>query len=255
MIAVEAVLGVVEEKLPFRVRRGELSGACHRDRGVALAEMRHDSAFRLLATGLEHAAAVIRDSAGEAGEPGGAHPGDESAPAIADDADATCRRRNVARRGNVGESRLGAGPRLELATARDIFRGVADIEAALVSVEERRRDRHIAICREALANRTDVAVHPEDLLHDDQPAARLALPRRIGAVCRHAKPVRGGQVYPLAHRSFLLCIPGITHDIMLRAALALRPSPSPGPHPCPLSRWERGTSCAPSARGSDSPMG
>src|SRR5258708_31716403 len=45
LIAVEAVLGIVEEELRFRMRRGELARARHRDRRIALAEMRHQPAL------------------------------------------------------------------------------------------------------------------------------------------------------------------------------------------------------------------
>src|SRR5438552_4431922 len=208
LIAVEAVLGVVEEELRFRMRCGEMPRARHRDRGIALAEMRHERALGLLAPSLEDSAAVVRDRAGESGQPGSAHPGDESTPAVYDNADATGGSDGVGRRRDIGQRHLGGGSGLELATARDILRRVTDIEVALIAIEQRRRDGHVTIGREAAADAADVAVDAEDLLGNDQSPAWLALPRRIGTIRRQPKPVGGGQLHPLAHRSFLLEVPG-----------------------------------------------
>jgi len=73
------------------------------------------------------------------------------------------------------ELRTKSRPRVESRVRR-----VADVEALLRAVEHRRRDRHVAVGGIAVGDVLDVAVHAEDLLDDDDGAARF--PRRIGAV-------------------------------------------------------------------------
>src|ERR1700758_3179730 len=85
LVAVEAVLGIVEEDVDFRMRLLEAAHACDGDRGVALPEVSHDGALRLFIDRFDHAAAVVADRAGKAVEPRRRHPGHEATPAIADD--------------------------------------------------------------------------------------------------------------------------------------------------------------------------
>ena len=58
------------------------------------------------------------------------------------------------------------------------FGVVADVEAFLDVVEDRRRDREIALGRELVGDRADMRVDAEDLLHDDDAAARAC---RLGS--------------------------------------------------------------------------
>src|SRR5437667_4347934 len=158
LIAVEAVIGGIHEDLRFRVRSRELLYAGDGKHRIALAEMRHERAFGLLVAGVEYPVAIVREGTGESGRARGTHPDDEAAPAIADDADAAGGGRRVAGRGDIVQSRTGARPRLELATARDVLRRIADIELALVTVEQRRRDRDVAIRCKSVADGADVAI-------------------------------------------------------------------------------------------------
>src|SRR5438105_4961640 len=76
LIAVETVIGGVDEHLDIRVRRGKSLDAIDRDHRVPLAEVRHHRAFWLLVARLEHAAAIVGNGAGEAAFAAGTHPGD-----------------------------------------------------------------------------------------------------------------------------------------------------------------------------------
>jgi hypothetical protein len=112
------------------------------------------------------------------------------------------------RAGDVGKRLVDGDPPSDFATTRDIVRGVAQIDSMLVPLEERRRDRKITISGEAVADAADMRIHPEDLLGNDQPAARLA--RWVGSIgdaleadpcARHrmALPVRRRQLsHPVA---------------------------------------------------------
>src|SRR5262249_26962413 len=86
LVAVEAMICSVNEHLHLRVGLGELPHAGDGYGLIALAEMREHRAARTLAHRIEHAAAVIRHGAGEPLQTASAHPGDETAPAIADHA-------------------------------------------------------------------------------------------------------------------------------------------------------------------------
>ena len=87
--------------------------------------------------------------------------------------------------------------RLQLPPARDVVGQVAQVDARLDPVEERRGDRDVALRGVALADAPDVAVDAEDLLHDDQPAARGAL--RLRSPCRDLRAVGSGQFDPASH--------------------------------------------------------
>ena len=62
----------------------------------------------------------------------------------------------------------------------DLVGRIAGFEIAHEAVEHRGRDRDIAERGETIADRADVMVDAENLLHHDQAALRLAL--RIGAI-------------------------------------------------------------------------
>jgi hypothetical protein len=79
----------------------------------------------------------------------------------------------------------------------DVLRRVAQVDAALAAVEERGRDHRVAVLGEAFADALDVTVDAEDLLRDDDAAARLAF--GIGAVGRELEPVAGRQFDDFTH--------------------------------------------------------
>src|SRR5215470_12554424 len=113
LIAVETVLGtVVHEYLDLAVRGLELAHAVDGNRRVPLAEVRHHGALRMLIGCLRYAPAVVGDGATEAVEPCRRHPGDETAPAIADDSNVTHRRNGSPGGSDVRERSVGLRARL-----------------------------------------------------------------------------------------------------------------------------------------------
>ena len=82
---------------------------------------------------------------------------------------------------------------------RDLVRRIAALEIAHEAVEHRRRHRDIAFGGEPVAQRADVMIDAENLLHDDHAALRLA--GRIGAIGAERMRVRCGEVELLAQES------------------------------------------------------
>src|SRR5262249_45086443 len=68
----------------------------------------------------------------------------------------------------------------EFSRIRDFVGRIATLETLLGSVEQRGRDRRIALGREAVANRPDGLVNAEDLLNNDHATLRRA--SRINSV-------------------------------------------------------------------------
>ena len=166
-----------------------------RDRVVLLAEVEHaPGSFGCSLARSRHAAAVVADARGEAPSSGSPRPRRPCRPS------SSRRRRPCPPRRDAPwpRPRRPAAP----ASSETVSRSsrpramssacVAELDAALDPVEQRRRDREIAVGRIAVADRPDVAVDPEDLLHDDQPAARP--PRGLGAI--DAEPVAVGRRAP-----------------------------------------------------------
>ena len=122
----------------------------------------------------------------------------------------------VARRGDVLQRRGESGHGLPFAPARDVLRRVADVDVALVAIEQRRGDRPVAIGGVAVADAADVAVDAEDLLRDDEPAARRS--GGIGTIGGKPESVRRSEVDHLSHRPFLL-----RHATVLVCSLSHRP--------------------------------
>src|SRR4029453_18602208 len=89
---------------------------------------------------------------------------------------------------------------------------VTGLEAAFDAIEERGGQGHVAVGPEAVGHLLDVRVHAEDLLHDDDPAARRAGGHR--AIGRQAVAVLGRQRQHL------------THGVLLRLGLVARPMQS-----------------------------
>ena len=73
----------------------------------------------------------------------------------------------------------------------DLVGRIAALEVAHEAVEHRRRHRHIAERRQPVADRADVMIDAENLLHHHQPALRRAL--RIGAIGAEPVLVGGGE--------------------------------------------------------------
>ena len=78
----------------------------------------------------------------------------------------------------------------------DLVGRIAALEIAHEAVEHRRRHRHIAERRQPVADRADVVIDAENLLHHDQAALRRAF--RIGAVGAERMLVGGGECELLA---------------------------------------------------------
>src|SRR5712691_11039051 len=159
--------------------------------------MEHHRALRLLAGIVRDAAAVVAHGARQAFEARRRHPRHRPAPAVADDAD-------LARGFHVAPPRPGVQHHLvplhlrdKGAAPFDIRRRVTDVEPALDPVEERRRHGEIAVRGVAVGDAPDVAVHPEDLLHHDQPSAGFSV--GFGAVGGQFVAVGGAEFDHLAH--------------------------------------------------------
>ena len=73
----------------------------------------------------------------------------------------------------------------------DLVRRIAALEIAHETVEHSRRHRHVAERRQPVADRADVMIDAENLLHHDQPAFRRA--GRIGAVGAERMLIGGGE--------------------------------------------------------------
>src|SRR5439155_9108814 len=145
LVTVETVVGGVDEDLRFRMHLGEFPDAGHRDPCVAFAKVCHHRTSRAFGRRIEHAAPVIRYGAGKAVQSTRAHPGNEATPAVADDGYFPARRNGIACRRDVAQRNLGCRPRLELASPRNIGGRVADVDATLVAIEERRCNHAIAV--------------------------------------------------------------------------------------------------------------
>ena len=101
------------------------------------------------------------------------------------------------RGGDVAQRGIGQRPGLQLPAPGDVGRRVTDVHAALVAVEQRRRDHEVAVGGKPVADAADVAVDAEDLLRDDDRSARRA--DRIRAPCRQPEAVTGGEFDETTH--------------------------------------------------------
>src|SRR5262245_20008258 len=147
---------------------------------------------------VRHGTAVVADGRVEPVDASGRQPGDRAAHAIADHADLVL----------VLLERLDGGPHVDhhgvpadlapdLAAPDDVFLLVAELDVGLDPVEERRRQRHVAIGSVAVADAPDVRVHAKDLLDDDDTAPGLT--RRVRAVATEPVAVLRLQRHVLTH--------------------------------------------------------
>ena len=182
LVAIEAVVGSVDVDLLAALLRGELSYAFDRDHAVALAEVGHHRTARHEVRVVEHAAAVVRHRAGDPRQLRRRHPREESAPAIADDADLACGRGGLHRRLDVEQGGSGGDPRSSSPWPAVTMAGGYNPRSKFFfpPAKNPKPDRDVAVCGVAVGHRPDMAVHAEDLLHHDNGAARIA--RGIGAV-------------------------------------------------------------------------
>src|SRR3954469_21476706 len=142
LVAIEAVAGRIDVDLDAaRMGGAQLVDVGERYGMVGLAEMRQHRAFRRLLRNRSDAAAVVDHGRAEAGKPGRRNPGEEAAPAIADDPDLSGPRDCYPGRRNVGERVLGRGLALERDAFLDVVLGIAEREARPDAVEQGRRDR------------------------------------------------------------------------------------------------------------------
>src|SRR5213593_1674313 len=198
LVAVQAVAGRVDVLLEVRVLLLDLLPVLLRDGGIGLAPVEDHRGLRLLRRGVRDAAAVVRDRGGDAVDPRGREPRHGAAEAIPDDADLEARLLRLLHRGahvlhRIVDRQLAAHG----AAALDVGLLVARFEPALDPVEQRRRDREVALLGEAIGDALDVVVDAEDLLDHDQRAARLR--GRRGFVGGELVSVLGGQVDRLTH--------------------------------------------------------
>src|SRR5271166_3270846 len=179
LVAVEAVAGEVEADRDIRILGGELAHARDRNVLVFLAEVEHRWNARLLVFEPEDPAAVVADRGAQALELRGRQPGDRSAEAIADGADPAAFAGDFDRGGHIAQDLLA----IELVDDRDAPRPrvgvVADVEPRLDALEDRGRNGEIIVDGEAVGHRADMGVDAENLLDDDDGAARS--PLRVGA--------------------------------------------------------------------------
>src|SRR5262249_45938792 len=132
--------------------------------------------------------AVIADGGGEPVELAGGEERDRAAHAVADDADLAGALDVVDRAGDVEEQLAPVDLRNERARVCDLVGRVAAFEIGRDAIEHRRRGRRVAEHREAVAHRTDVVVHAEDLLDHHQAALRFSL--RLRAISAELESVR-----------------------------------------------------------------
>ena len=123
--------------------------------------------------------------------PAGGEKGGGAAHAEADHADRADALEIVLGGGDVGHHVLPVEIAEIAARIGDLVRRIAAFEIAHEAVEHRRRHRRIAEPRQPVADRADVMVDAENLLHHDQAAFRRA--GRIGAIGAERVLVAGGE--------------------------------------------------------------
>ena len=174
----------------------------HRDRVILVAEMHLDRhARRIVGRAGGDPTAIAAHRACEAVEVAAADPGDVTAEAIADQPHLAGIRYRLRGGVDIGEDPLVAQAPAKLAPLAEGDLVIAELNALLGAVEQRRRDRRITLPGEHVDEMLDVAVDAEDFLNDDDAALRGA-----GGVCPVAVErvaVTGGKRHGLSHVSVL----------------------------------------------------
>ena len=240
-----------------------------RNHRVLLAEVREHRAAAAARRSPRHAAAVVGRRAREARQAARPPPTRRAAPAVADDADLARRLRRVARRGDVdaapASSRASA---ISALPALDVVGRVADVDAALHAVEQRRRDREVAVGGVAVGRRCGCGCSrrrspgPRPARRAACPSARRAMPRSW----RHRRRSGRSSVpwfrpLPVLATAYRRTIgePALPRKCPFRAGIARTPPPTcgmvaarqraaaakrpltrkPPCPPCPRPRWRR----------------
>ena len=123
--------------------------------------------------------------------------GDAAAEAEADDADRADILDGIDGGLGVAQYRRPVGIGDEFPRVRHFIRRIAALEIGLDAVEDRRRDRDIALAGETVADAADVVIDAKDFL--DHHHRRLGRAGGIGAVAAQLKIVRSRQFYVLSH--------------------------------------------------------
>ena len=142
---------------------------------VLLAEMqkRRDAGLQFLKP--DDPAAVIADGGAQALKPPRRRPGDRAAEAEADYGDLAAFLGDFDRGGDVAQHLLAINPAGDRHAARSRVSVVAGLELGLDMLENRRRHGEVALGREPVGDVADMRIDAEDLLDDDDPAARRLL--------------------------------------------------------------------------------
>src|SRR6266540_5128147 len=223
LVAVEAVPGRIDVHRQIGMSGSDPRMMLRRNGLIGLAPMEQHRAARLLRGRVGDAAAVVAHRACHAVDTCGRQPGQRAAEAIADDADLEpLGRQGLDGCANVLDGVLDGKFPPDGAATLDILGLVANGEVALDAVEDGRRQRDIAISREAIGDPFDMRVDAEDLLHDDKPAARRPLGRH--AIGGKLVAVLGRERDGLSH----WCAPqgvAVSRSMVSRRSAVLRMTP------------------------------
>ena len=201
VVAVEAVAGaLIDVDRDVGVGGLDLVHVGHRDARVLGAEVEHRRAVGRLADELDDLAAVIADRHVELQTARG-KPGERSAPAIAHDPHLGRALERVDAGLDVHDRTVPADIGLERAALVDRLGGVAPLDSRLLAVEQAGRQHEVALGRVVVAHASDVVVDPENLLHEHEARARLAIGR--SAICVENVTIVRGQPDSCAHRGSL----------------------------------------------------
>ncbi len=123
--------------------------------------------------------AVIAGGGGDSMQPCCREPGKRAAEAIADDTDFSRRRRRGPRRLDVEQHVVHADLVDHRPADGESIRPVAELDAGLATIKQRRRDAVVAVGRVAVRDFSDMLVDAKNLLDDDEPASMLHPGRRL----------------------------------------------------------------------------
>ena len=176
LVAVEAVPGWVGVDL----RTGECLAVPFnvggRNDRVALTEMQQQGRSRFFAEKWHGSTTVIAHC--RQAEPRVGQEGHAAAPAEADHGDGAGGSNGFGGRANGGDGAIESQFGSQGASSRDTGLVVIQLHAGFQMIENRRCDRLEAFGGEARADRTDVRIHPEDLLDNDHTAQDVAVGSR-----------------------------------------------------------------------------